>query len=139
MPTQQPKKPDSAFATLEKEIARLDVEIATASIDFANPKARQQFRDVCLNKIKTDKSGNYFETDRGRVSVEEFIKRELEEAPFLLASHGSASAGASVTTKPKGPRRFPIQDMPTTEYLKLSQEQKSKMLQEACSAIINRE
>jgi hypothetical protein len=102
-------------AAEEKRIGAF--QTAIADIPFANPKARQQFTDAYIGKVKYAEDGSLIvDTPNGPVGHDVFLKMEAENSPHFLEPQGHGGAGATGGKKPMGAPKINVLDM-TTEQL----------------------
>lgn len=107
-----------------------------ANLEFANPKARQQFIDAYLAKVKVDDTGAHVvETDAGPVGVQQFMQSEFDASPHFAAPGGRGGAGATAGAKVSGGNRMPdILNMNSSQVLAIPQAQRDSMLTELATA-----
>lgn len=97
-----------------------------ADLPFANTKAREQFSDALINKVKRDDDGSLFvETPKGPLRAEMFIQEEFDASPHLQQRVGFGGAGAAPSAKVDMSKLIPdIANMSASDILKLTPEQR---------------
>lgn len=118
-----------AQAMEEKRIAGF--QSAIADIPFASPKARQQFTDAYIGKVKYADDGSLIvDTDTGPIGHAAFLQAEAENSPHFLAPQGQGGAGANAGKKGPQSKTPDIREMTTAQILKMTPEEQSQSFAE---------
>lgn len=135
---------NSKKAAEDSEKKRLDTErIAAvdnvlADIQFASPKAREQFRAAYAGQVVRDDDGNLIvQTYKGPVAYKDYLTSEADASPHFLAPQGSGGSGATAGARPRQGQKATIFDLSQAEYAKLTTEQKNGMLQDSIRAAVS--
>jgi len=113
------------------------IDSVLSGIEFASPKARQQFRDAYAGKVERDEDGALIvRTDRGEpLPFNTYLTAEAESSPHFLAAAGKGGAGATGGKKSFGGSKVDILGMTAAEISKLPAEQRTAAWHETVSAL----